>query len=65
MLVLKQEQRALLADKLADAANLAMGALVFGQSLGETGSSLLLGVVGLGLWVLFLGWAIVLAVGDE
>jgi hypothetical protein len=65
MLVLKQEQRALLAEKLADAANLAMGALVFGQFLGERSLSPLLAFVGFGLWIVFLGWAIVMAVGDE
>ena len=35
MLVLKPEHRAMFADKLPDTANLALGALVFGQFLAE------------------------------
>lgn len=36
MLVLKCAQRAVIADKVADVANLAVGALVFGQALTES-----------------------------
>lgn len=35
MLVLKHGQRVLIGEKLADAANLVVGALVFGQALTE------------------------------
>ena len=62
MLVLKPTQRAMFADKLPDAANLAMGALVFGQFLGG-GFSPLVALLGLGLWAFFMSWAAVLAGG--
>lgn len=64
MLVLKRAQRAMFADKLPDAANLAMGALVFGQFLGD-GFSSRIAVLGLALWAFFMGWAAVMAGGVE
>ncbi len=64
MLILKGAQRAMFADKLPDAANLALGALVFGQFLGETFSPLM-AVSGVGLWAFFMGWAALIAGGVE
>lgn len=59
--VLKRPRRALLVDKISDAANLAVGGLVFGQSLSDRLFSPLLAALGLALWVLLIGCAIVLA----
>ena len=41
------------AEKLMDAANIAFGALVVGQFLGQQGLSLALAVVGIGIWLSF------------
>jgi hypothetical protein len=54
MLRLKREQRAMFADKLPDLANLAVGALIFGQFLGS-GFSWTVGALGLVLWVFLMG----------
>ena len=54
-------QRRMLADKLPDAANLAAGALFFGQFLADRTFSLTLAFAGLGTWVALMAWAIVLA----
>ena len=64
MLRLKRQQRAILADKLPDAANLALGALVFGQFL-SPGYSTTLGVVGLLLWIAFMALAVRIAGGTK
>ena len=61
MLLLNDGQRALLADKLSDAANLAAGALFFGQFVGSRPFSLTLALCGLGSWVGLFAWAVVLA----
>lgn len=61
---LKPGQRAMFVDKLPDAANLAIGALVFGQFLSAEPSTLL-AVVGMALWCVFIAWAAVLAGEDE
>ena len=53
MLRLKRQQRDILADKLPDAANLALGALVFGQFLSPAFSTTL-GLVGLAVWIAFM-----------
>jgi hypothetical protein len=47
MLVLNQEQRELLADKLLDAANLAVGGMVFAQFVTGEPFSLLVAPVGI------------------
>ena len=65
MLVLKPAQRALFAEKLPDAANLALGALVFGQLLGDDLFSPWIALVGLGLWIFFIGCAVIVAGGGE
>lgn len=46
----------MLADKLPDTANLALGALTFGQFLGSTFSPVVL-ALGFALWVSFMGFA--------
>jgi hypothetical protein len=51
MLRLKREQRRVLVDKLPDAANVAAGALVFGQTLSDRRFSVTLAVVGFFLWL--------------
>lgn len=61
MLELNSEQRAVLADKLPDAANIASGALVFGQFLGERPFSVWLALSGIAVWVAFVWCALVLA----
>ena len=61
MLQLNRPQRTILVDKLPDAANVAVGALFFGQFLGERVFSLSLALFGLGIWALLIGWAVALA----
>ena len=47
----------MLADKLPDTANLALGALVFGQFLAATSSMALL-ILGMALWTLIMAAAL-------
>ena len=65
MVELTSRQRALLADKLPDVANIAAGALLFGQFLSDRTFSLLLAAAGLALWTFLFGCAVVLAGGDQ
>jgi hypothetical protein len=51
MLRLSTEQRRLVADKVFDGANVAAGALVFGQFLGSGAFSAAMAVAGATLWV--------------
>ena len=51
----------MLADKLPDAANLAIGALFFGQFLSDRPFSTTLAVCGSGAWLVLIIWAILLA----
>ena len=51
----------MLTDKLPDAANLAAGALFFGQFLGDRQFSIALAVAGFGAWIALMAWALVLA----
>ncbi|MBI3492300.1 MAG: hypothetical protein HY047_11050 [Acidobacteria bacterium] len=51
----------MLVDKLPDVANLGVGALVFGQFLGERTFSRSMALIGLGLWFLLIGVALWLA----
>jgi hypothetical protein len=64
MLRLNRAQRRVLVDKLPDAANVAAGAMFFGQFLNDRPFSLLLGLAGVGLWVVVIGWTITLARKD-
>lgn len=65
MLVLKKGQRAMFRDKLPDTANLALGALVFGQFLGEGAFSTPVALLGVGLWTFLGGCAVIVAGGGE
>lgn len=65
MLVWKGKQRAMLADKLPDAANLALGALVFGQVFGERPYSVGLATLGLAPWLAIMMYAAVVAAGAD
>jgi hypothetical protein len=61
MVFFSKPRRDYFAEKFGDLANLAAGALVFGQSLTEGGFSIWLGVAGFGIWVSLLvigGWLI-------
>lgn len=61
MLKLKPGQRALLAETLRDIANLAAGAMVFGQFLSDRVFSSTLALCGLGVWMLLVAYAVALA----
>lgn len=65
MVELSTAQRAVLVDKLPDAANLAVGALFFGQFLSERAFSPYVALSGLTLWILLVGFAVRLAAGTE
>ena len=65
MLELSGKQRAVLADKLADTANVAAGALVFGQFLGGELIAPLRLLIGAGFWVTFIVCAVVLTEGKQ
>ena len=60
MLLLTPGQRELLADKLLDAANLAVAALFFGQFVAGTSFSFELALFGWTVWCLLFGLAITL-----
>ena len=53
MLDWNSRQRALVADKLFDAANVAAGGMLFGQFLAERPFSIALAVIGVIVWVTF------------
>jgi len=61
MLELSRNQRLLLADKLSDAANVAAGAMVFGQFLSDRPFSVWQTVMGGVLWIVFVMCGVVLA----
>ena len=61
MLKLKRSQLTVLTETLRDAANVAAGALIFGQALSEENYSLALAIVGLCAWLVLVGSAVVLA----
>lgn len=65
MVELRRQQRAMFVDKLPDFANVAVGALVFGQFLGNGVFSPYVALAGLGLWIVFMGWAAFLAGGER
>jgi len=64
MLRLTRSQRTILADKVMDAANVAAGALVFGQFLADR-FSIALFFAGLGLWSLLAVIALAFAGREE
>jgi hypothetical protein len=61
MLGLTRRRRELIAEKLADLANLAAAALVFGQALGAQGFSLPVAALGLAIWAACIATAWVLS----
>ncbi len=50
----------MLVDKLPDAANLAVGALFFGQFLGDQEFSFVVAGLGAMTWISLIGWALLL-----
>jgi hypothetical protein len=65
MIKLKREQRSLLAAKVADVANVAAGALIFGQALSGTAFSVKLAIVGIGAWLAMTAAAVIVVGGGE
>jgi hypothetical protein len=65
MLRLDRNQRRVLADKLPDAANAAVAALVFGQLVAGHPVSMAVAVSGTLLWVWLLACALILTEGEE
>lgn len=61
MLRLKREQRAFLAETVRDVANIAAGAMVFGQFLGNQMFSMWIAIGGVAVWIALVTWAIELA----
>lgn len=61
MVRLEKEQRTLFAETLTDIANIAAGAMVFGQFLGSQTFSFRMAIFGIGVWVALVAFAIVLA----
>lgn len=51
----------MLADKLADTANLAAAGLLFGQFVAGQPFSFRLAMAGFGAWAALLGWSVLLA----
>jgi hypothetical protein len=64
MLRFRKTQRAILVEKIPDLANLAAGALIFGQFVGGQRFSLTVAVVGLIAWAAMIGLTLAIA-GDE
>ena len=65
MVVLNRRQRAVLAYKLPDGANIAAGALVFGQYLSDRPFSAWAAALGAVLWALLIAVSVILAGGSE
>jgi len=63
MLVLNRGQRELLADKLLDGANLAVGGLFFGQFVTGAAFSIPVALLGIALWCVLVGLALTLTRG--
>ncbi len=61
MLLFEEGQRQMLADKLPDAGNLAVGALFFGQFLSDRPFSIILAISGNGAWLVLISVGIVFA----
>ena len=65
MLRLNGTQRSLLAETLKDGANVAAGALIFGQALSDRGFSATLAAAGVATWVLLAAFAVALLRKEE
>ena len=61
MLHLNDRQRSVLIDKLADAANVAAGGLLFGQAIGGQVFSVGFALAGAGAWFMLLALSMFLA----
>ena len=61
MLRLTHPQRVLLAETLRDIANIAAGAMVFGQFIGSQTFSFRIAAFGMGVWIVLVAFATVLA----
>jgi hypothetical protein len=61
MLKLADGQRAVLVQALPAVGNLGVGALVFGQFLRQQPFSTMLALAGIGIWLWFVGLAVVLS----
>ena len=60
-----RSQRRLLAETVRDIANIAAGALVFGQLVAGGTFSLRLAILGGSVWIAFVGYAVFMAKGSE
>ncbi len=65
MLLFNRAQRTLLAEKSADIANLAAGALIFGQFLSDYSLSLSLAAFGVATWLVLTTFAVTIAKGID
>jgi hypothetical protein len=65
MLRSRRAQRAAVVETLRDAANVAAGALIFGQALSDRRYSLALGALGICAWLVLLGAAVGFARREE
>jgi hypothetical protein len=65
MIGFDRSQRHLLAETIRDMANIAAGAMVFGQFVSGAPFSIPIAIFGAGFWVAFVGYAAILAKGSE
>jgi hypothetical protein len=65
MLKLTTSQRAVLVEKLPDVANVAAGAMVFGQLLGGQDFSIIAALAGAGIWLFVMGVSLARAGKDD
>ena len=65
MVILSTRQRAVRIEKLPDIANVATGALVFGQFLGNRPYSPALALYGVGIRSALIGFALLLAIENR
>jgi hypothetical protein len=65
MLILQREQRRLLAETVRDIANVAAGAMVFGQFLADQVFSRWLVFGGMAIWIVLVAYALALSRGEE
>ena len=65
MLLFNRAQRTLLSEKLADIANVAAGALIFGQFLSDYSFSLSLAAFGVATWLVLTSFAVTIATGID
>ena len=65
MLRLSDPQRAVLVQVIPAVANLAVGAMVFGQFLRPQPYSMALAATGIAFWLVFVGMAVVVAGGKR